>query len=639
MKFLNAMFLYFFVGRATTGDKMRRTGIIALIAFIALITTIINVQALEYEEKPHISVSMVGSNQLSKGEERTLILTIFNDAKRVKVKYRDEKEAMFFKNEEMLFTAYNLTFELIGNEKIRVETPVQKLPALPSMKPVTLQYVLKVADNVTPGDYDLVLKISYERIEKLKRLEAFPLQSLPKEFRTSLSRQLSDIFMTNATITNTTIYEYEMMTKEYKLEYVEETKEIPLKFSVKEEDVKLKVLNVTADNLIGGGKGKIVVEFMNSGEKTARDAYVTLETPSGFEASALGISQPSATSIPTGTQIPGMGRPTGVLPMSGVPTMPSVPSTTTSLSQAQAAYYIGDLKPGERAEAVFYIKVNVKDGGNYPLKIKAIYVDESGSLRESEATPFGITVKSAPKIVVKNVESKVFANAKGEVKVTVSATEDLHGASIMLRANPPISVLSSEYYLGEIKQGEEKTAVFKVKASSEAKAVPYPAKLTLKYRMMDEYFETNPVEIGILVSPKLEFEVEGKPLISAGAEKIVEFTIKNVGNYEVKDATARLTVVDPFSSTDDTAFIGDLKPGESKVIKFKLKAETVATPKLYALNLEVKYKDPEGEWVISEPIKATIDVTPRSTSYVPMAVAGIIILVIIAALAYRRLRK
>ncbi len=630
---------------------MRRTGIIALIAFISLIAMIINVQALEYEEKPHIAVSMVGSNQLSKGEERTLILTVFNDAKRVRVKYNDEIEAGFFRNEEMLFTAYNLSFELVGNDKIRVETPIQKLPALPSMKPVTLQYTIKVAENVTPGDYYLVLKISYDRIEKLRRLEVFPMQTLPKEFTSTITKNLANPL--NMTITNATVYEYSILTKEYKLVYVEETEEVPLKFSVKEEDVKLKVLNVTTDDLIGGGKGKVVVEFMNSGEKTARDAYVVLEAPSGFEASALGITQPSVSSISTGVQIPGMGV-SGVSGMGGVglPGMAGMPmsmpmsgvsgmsmSTSASLSQARAAYYVGDLKPGDKAKATFYIKINVRDGGTYPLKIKAVYLDESGSLKESEAIPFGVVVKPAPEIVVKNVESKVFANAKGEVRVTISATADLHGASIMLQANPPISVLSSEYYLGDIKQGEEKTAVFKVKASSEAKAVPYPAQLTLRYRTMDEYFETNPVKIGIKVSPKLEFEVEGRPVINAGAEKIVEFTIKNAGSYEVRDAIARLTVVDPFSSTDDTAFMGDLKPGESKTIKFRLKADSEATPKLYALNLEVKYKDPEGEWVISEPVKATINVTPKTTSYMPMAAAGVIILIIIAALAYRRLRK
>ena len=612
---------------------------ISFLALLIIISFTASVQALKYEEKPHISVSMVGSDQLAKGEEKTIILTVFNDAKRVRIEYKDEVEASFFKNDEMLFTAYNLTLELVGNDKIRVETPTQKLPALPSMQPITLQYTIKVAENASPGAYTLTLKVNYERIERLKRLEIFPVQSFPKEFRSSISRLATDVFMTNATITNTTVYEYRFTTKEYKLEYAEETQEIPLKFVVREEGVKLKVLNVTTDPLIGGGKGKVEVEFANSGEKVARDAYVTLETPNGFEATAFSISQPTVS--PSLPSVPGMGIPTGM--PAGFPSMPSMPSmptpTSAPLSQAKAAYYVGDLKPGDKASATFYLKIDVKDGGYYPLKLKAVYIDESGSLKESEAVPFGIRVEPAPELVVKSVESKVFANAKGEVRVTVSATADLEDTTLSLSANPPISVLSSEYYLGDLKAGKEKTAVFKVKASSEAKAVPYPAQLKLKYRTMDEYSETNPVEIGISVSPKLEFEIEGKPVINAGTEKIVEFQIKNAGSYEVRDATARLTVVDPFSSTDDTAFIGNLKPGEVSTIKFKLKADREATPKLYALNLEVKYKDPEDEWVISEPVKATIEITPKKVSNLPYIAGGIIIAAIIAALAYRRLRE
>lgn len=601
---------------------------LAMLLGIAIILA--PVQALEYEEKPHISVSMLGSVQLAKGEERSILLTIFNDAKRVKVKYKDEVEAGFFKNEEMLFTAYNLSIELLGNEALKVETPPQRLAALPPMQPVTLQFVIKVSENASPGTHDLVARISYERIDKLKRLEVFPLHKLPREFKTSLSRLVRDVFMTNATITNTTIYEYELMTKEYRLEYSGETQEVYLKLFVMEEEVKLRVLNVSTDSLVGGGKGKVEIELMNSGEKTAKNAYVILETPSGFEASALGISQP-APSLPELPSVP-QGMP-GVVPV-------QIPGgiSPTPLPETKAAYYIGDLRPGEKASVTFYLRIDVKDEGYYPLNLKAFYIDESGSLKESEAVPFGIKVERAPELIVKEVESKVFANARGEVRVKITSTAELKDVTLSLRANPPISVLSSDYYLGDLEKGEERTAVFKVKASSEAKALPYPAELRMKYRTMDEYSETNPVKIGIVVSPKLEFELEGKPSINAGDERVVEFWIRNTGSYEVRDATARLTILDPFSSTDDTAFIGNLKPGESSTIRFKLKADREATPKLYALNLEVKYRDPEGEWVISEPVKATIEVLPRKTSFLPALLAGAVVIGAVV-LAYRRLRK
>ncbi len=55
---------------------------------------------------------------------------------------------------------------------------------------------------------------------------------------------------------------------------------------------------------------------------------------------------------------------------------------------------------------------------------------------------------------------------------------------------------------------------------------------------------------------------------------------------------------------------------------FKISVDSDATPKLYALNLEVKYKDPEGEWAYSEPAKAKILVTPAKPPYGLYAVVG-----------------
>ncbi|AAB90021.1 COG1361 S-layer family protein [Archaeoglobus fulgidus] len=153
---------------------------------------------------------------------------------------------------------------------------------------------------------------------------------------------------------------------------------------------------------------------------------------------------------------------------------------------------------------------------------------------------------------------------------------------------------------------------------------------------MDEYVELDPVRIGVKVNPKMEFEVVGQPSIAAGEEKVVTFVIKNVGEFEVRDATARITIVDPFSSTDDSAFIGDLKPGEAANATFKISVDGDATPKLYALNLEVKYKDAEGEWAYSEPAKAIINVTPAKPPYMLYAVIAIIVIAAIAVYLKRR---
>lgn len=594
---------------------------LVLVAIILLVL-LGSASALDYEEKPDITVSFYSTNYFQRGDEKTLILVVYNNAKNEKVQYDDAIEAGFFGDGNMLFTAYNLNLKLEGNDYVEIKTPEQKIPALQSMKPVTLNFIVKISDDAKPGEYELNLKAEYYIIDDLRQFVPFS-SKMPQQ-------EQYEIKEGSETKNGTILYIYKYQAN-YELEYVKKTKTIPIKIYIEEKPVRLEVLKVESEGLVSKGKGKITVEVKNIGEKVAKSAYLVLDTPSGIEAQRLSLHPQSA--MPSGmTGMLGMGIGTGTssIPAGSMYEMTGITGSmaSTTLSTAKAAYYIGDLKPGEVANATFYLKIDTKDGGVYPLHLKAVYLDEYSKMTESESTTFGIEVKPSPKITVKNVVSRVYVNAKGEVSVTLVSDEDLKDASVRISADSPLSVLSSEYYVGGIKAGKEFTATFKLKASSEANPVTYPAELTVIFKSLDEYVELDPVRIGVKVNPKMEFEVTGRPSIAVGEERVVIFQIKNMGDFEVKDATARITIVDPFSSSDDSAFIGDLKPGESANASFKIAVDESATPKLYALNLEVKYKDQEGEWVISEPAKAVINVVPAKPPYV---VYGIVLLVIIVA--------
>ena len=607
--------------------KVKNVLLVFIVSF--LVVAVIPVQALEYEEKPNVTAYIVGSNHLDRGEQKTVYITIYNPAERKKVDYFDVEESSFFAGrEDMFFTAYNVNLTLIGNEYIEVKTPEQKIPALPPLQPVNLAFVVKVKDEAKAGKYELKLKVGLDIISDLVDVDTF--------YPPTDSRNWVPVQKQEQGQNETYIYEYKMITEYYKLRYKHLSFEIPIEVYVEEKDVRLDIVNVS-ENIAGKSKGKLVIEVKNVGEKTAKNTYLVLETPSGFKVSALSLSQ--AQTMPAMPAMPAMTTQTQMQMPSAMPSaMPSMQPTMPSTISSHPAYYVGELKPGEIANAIFYVRTSVKDEGNYTFKVKAVYLNEFGQIAESDPVPFGVYVEKAPGFAVKLVESRVFVNSKGVVVVTLVPTTDLDDVSVYLAANPPLSVLSTEYYLGNIQAGKEYVAVFKVQASDEAKPVSYPAEIKLKYRSMDEYFYTDAKSIGIKVNPKMKFEVYGTPKIAAGSEGIVTFTIKNIGNFTIREATGRLTITDPFSSSDDTAYIGTLKPGQTAEIKFRLSVDADATPKKYGLNLEVKYKDLEDEWAISEPTKAVIEVTPPQPPYGAIAVVAIIAIV---AVAYylRRLKK
>lgn len=597
--------------------------VVAIFIFIAVL---IPVPALSYEREPSIEVvsvsyidiqkgitSPINSNYLGKGE-KILLITIYNPAVREKIRYDFIQEAMFFNSrEEMLFTAYNVELELESNDAIKVKTGKITLPALPAMQSVSLQFFIEVfGENET----ELKFKAKYEVIDKLKTLQPYDPNLIPVRRMTTIINSTADLF--NFTLQNTTEYRYDIFLKEYELEYTTKIKEIPIKLHIEEKDVLLEVKEIKTEKLIVDGKGNVEVSIKNVGKKTAKNAYATIELPKLQQATTQAIS-----SIPT-----------SMLPF--VISTPSIGSTTSATS-SQSSYFIGDLKPGEIAKASFYVTMDVPAGGVYPVKLKLVYLDEYGNLKESDPVSFGIEVISKPEVSVIEIDSRIFVNSKGEVILKMKSNIDLSDASARIVVSSPLSALSSECYLGDIKSGEEFSAIFKLKASSEAEATKYPAELYVKFRAGNEYVESDAIKIGIEVKPEIEFFVLEKAKIRAGEEAIVTFAIRNNGNAVVRDATARLIIVSPFSSTDDTAFIGDLNPGEIAKAKFKLSVDRDATPKLYALNLEVKYRAENGEWVISKPSKAIIEVEPPTANYTVYLI--VLVLLLAGVVYYLRKRR
>ncbi len=551
---------------------MRVRGLIPVLLVIALLAT--PASALYYRQKPSVTVSIVGTNRLHRGEN-LITVTVYNPAEERRVIYDNEEQALFFKGREvMLFTAYNVSIRLEGCRGIEVETPVQRIPALPPMKPVVLKFLVKVKDFVKAGRHTLHLKVSYDVIRDVDVTFGRETYGVPTVVNSS------------GNVSVITRYVIQPYLSELYIDYDHVSKDIPLTVWVVREPVRLKVVRVEERNFRALGKGTLYVFFKNVGEKVGRDAYITLIPPPGFSVCTMGV-------------------------------------------------YVGNLTPGRVFEVRFPVLIGVKDPGNYTFQIKAVYLDQYGRVRQSYPVPFGVKVLPPPSVKVLGVNSTVYVGATGDVRVRMEFTGSMKEASAILRVYPPLSALSSEYYLGNVTPGRVYVAVFKVEALKEASPVRYPGTIVVRYKSVNEWMQTVPVKIGIKVHPKIEFKVIGVPKIAQGQEKIISVLIKNIGNFTVREATARITVVDPFTTTDDTAYIGTLRPGQEKVIKFRIRVEKDATPKVYGLNLEVKYKDPEGDWVISEPTKLVIEVVPAGPNYMLIA-ALVAVGVISAALAFKR---
>ncbi|ADC66245.1 S-layer domain-like protein [Ferroglobus placidus DSM 10642] len=563
-----------------------RALIIPLIMFIIVFPA----AALDYEDKPYFTAYVVGDNYLELGKEQAVNLIIQNNARLWKQIYDSYEEYEFVsKDPSMLITAYNVSISF-ESETLKIKTPEMSFSAIPPFKPVQIPVIIDTK-GVKSGEHYLKIKLSYECVDEVIIDTTTPyFQYVPKEERKTYNISTGIPSPETMTIVNETKV---VVYPEYlKIRYEEREQEITVKLIVEKPEVSLEVVNVTSE-LVAGGKGKVTVTLKNTGEAKAEKLFVTLNPPRGFLVAGMERVDVEKYSE--------MMKQFLETPFLQIPSEISVPAEIKTLLTS-SAFYVGDLEPNESVNVTFTVEANVDEGGYYPFQIKGFYVSDN-KLKETSAENFGVFVEDKPKIEVVEVNSSVHAGSKGDVAVKIKADRVLKEVKAKIEVNPPLTALSEEYFAGDVSEAVLK---FKVKASSDAESTVYPAKLIIYYDLGKEVKEE--FDIGIEIKKKTKFEVIGKGVLRAGEEKIVTVGIKNLGDYEIKEATARITVVDPFSTTDDTSYIGSLKPGEVKNVTFKLKVDSDATPRVYALNLEVKYKDLNDEWVISDPVKLPIEV-------------------------------
>jgi len=196
--------------------------------------------------------------------------------------------------------------------------------------------------------------------------------------------------------------------------------------------------------------------------------------------------------------------------------------------------------------------------------------------------------------------------------------------------NPYIKVKSGTQKAGTLLEGKESQnpTQFTIEISDNAPAGTYPLNLNLSYLYQnnvqvsgDEYDSTTGLvtnqgvgvwyetksqnqTIEVQVKKEADFEVTNVTGdLYPGDGGLLYVTYKNIGEEPAKDATVRISASDPFSTTDDQAFIGTLKPGESAVAAFDLSLDSDAVPKPYSLNSEVLFEDTEGHDQISDVVK------------------------------------
>jgi hypothetical protein len=246
----------------------------------------------------------------------------------------------------------------------------------------------------------------------------------------------------------------------------------------------------------------------------------------------------------------------------------------------------------------------------------------------------------------------VRAGAAGIITLDIqnNGASEAYGVTAEIAPGTSISPIGPASFLGDMSGNSSVTTQLKVSVSKEAIAKDSSVGILVKYKDDRDIARQSLLTIGVMVEAKLDFEVQTVQVdgrLIPGSERVITIPIVNAGYYEAKDAVAKINIVNPFatapfSTTDDTAYIGTLQPSESGLAKFRIKIDADAVPKPYILEVQVEYWDSLGNSYASDTMRATVIVQQPSgvstTTIIIISVAVVVLVVVLLNVMRRRKR-
>jgi hypothetical protein len=293
---------------------------------------------------------------------------------------------------------------------------------------------------------------------------------------------------------------------------------------------------------------------------------------------------------------------------------------------------VGDLKGGSTITCTFNAKVNADaPSGVYLLPISLNYTFlESAEQYGTDAIRYyyrttnislslPITIKPDISLYVISAQPEhLNVGTEGYLNLKIKNTgyEDGKKAIVKIKrnGNSPIIPTDSSVYVGEFPVGATVECRYKVSVANGAERSTYPVDVEVVYENKDGDSVTSRSDtIGIPVGGKIDFAIiSSPPVMNPGNKKVITVEYKNTGDTTVYSAQSRISAVNPFTSNDDIAYLGEIRPKESVVASYEVSVDRDATAKEYGLDSEIRYRDALDNQYISDTIKVRINITAQT---------------------------
>lgn len=293
---------------------------------------------------------------------------------------------------------------------------------------------------------------------------------------------------------------------------------------------------------------------------------------------------------------------------------------------------VGDLAGGDTVTSTFNAKVSADArAGTYLLPVSLRYtylqvaeqygVDTIRYYYKSKNETLFLPIRIKPEITIDVLSAEpehLNVGTEGYLNLRIKNTGSDDGKKAVVRIirneNSPVIPTDSSVYIGDFASGSVAEVRYKVSVASKAERSTYPIDVVVVYENSDGDLITSRSEtVGILVGGKIAFMIVSSPAeIRPGQKKVIAIEYKNTGDTKVFSAQGRISAVDPFTSNDDIAYLGNMEPGQTVVASYEISVDRDATIKEYGLDSEIRYRDALDNSYISDTMKVRINVVEQA---------------------------
>ena len=314
---------------------------------------------------------------------------------------------------------------------------------------------------------------------------------------------------------------------------------------------------------------------------------------------------------------------------------------------------IGDIKSQGLVTVPILAKIlSNASMGEYqiPLTIRYTYLEsannDAGEYLQNHyrvvSETFPLTIKIKPQVKINVIEAvpenlNVGSGGYLNLKIQNIGFEDGKKATVkILRSGQsPIIPTDSSVFIGDFPRNATVSCRYKVAVSGDAAKQTYPVDVAVTYENREGDIVTSATDtVGIPIGGKLTFSVSSAPArVIPGSDNVITVNYRNNGDTTAYHSQARISAVDPFTSSDDTAYIGDIKPGENVTARYQISARDDAEIKTYLLDADIRYRDSLDNSQVSDTFKVPILIDPKPESSGLSSMLPLLVLIVIIGIS------